>query len=150
MGACSPRQIFEIWCSDMACDILEHYTSLYFSHSNRSLIHFTSTSMDISVHRHQWFKVSGTPRELCEGAAHISQSEFYFVDPIPNNAGQECVATSLKICSFSGLYVQTVKLTWVWICADDAHASRLQAKGRQHHLSQNIGPAVTRSAGPAL
>ena len=26
--------------------------------------------------------------------------------------------------------------------------SRLQVKGRQHHLSQNIGPAIAGSAGP--
>ena len=33
---------------------------------------------------------------------------------------------------------------------DDTRTSLLQAKGRQCYLSQNIGLAVTRSAGPAL
>ena len=36
-----------------------------------------------------------------------------------------------------------------WICADNIYVSCLQVKGWRHHLSQNIGPAVTRSAGPA-
>ena len=39
------------------------------------------------------------------------------------------------------------------ICVGIMHVSRLQAKGRQHYLSQNIGPAIAgfaRSAPPAL
>ena len=32
---------------------------------------------------------------------------------------------------------------------DDTRASRLQAKGRRRYLSQNFGPAVAGSAGPA-
>ena len=36
-----------------------------------------------------------------------------------------------------------------WICTDDTRASRLQAKGCRCYLSQNIGPVVARSAGPA-
>ena len=35
------------------------------------------------------------------------------------------------------------------ICTDDTLASRLQAKDRRCYLSQNIGPAVAGSAGPA-
>ena len=46
-----------------------------------------------------------------------------------------CVATALKICSFSGLhsslYVRTVTFVRAWICADYTWASRLQAKGQQ-------------------
>ena len=41
-----------------------------------------------------------------EEASHESQSKLCFafsLDPIPSNTGQECVATTLKICSFSGL-----------------------------------------------
>ena len=34
------------------------------------------------------------------------------------------------------------------ICVGDMRVSRLQVKGRQHHLSQNIGPAIAGSAGP--
>ena len=39
------------------------------------------------MHRHQRFQVH--PRELCEGTAHVGQSEFCFsfsLDPIPSNA----------------------------------------------------------------
>ena len=28
------------------------------------------------------------------------------------------------------------------VCVGDMHVSRLQVKGWQHHLSQNIGPAI--------
>ena len=38
---------------------------------------------------------------------------------------------------------------WEWIYTDGTQASRLQAKGRQCYFSQNIGPAVAGSAGPA-
>ena len=36
-----------------------------------------------------------------------------------------------------------------WICTDDTRASWLQVKGRRCYFSQNIGPAVAGSAGPA-
>ena len=36
-----------------------------------------------------------------------------------------------------------------WICTDDMQASRQQAKGWRYYLSQNIGPMVVGSAGPA-
>ena len=34
------------------------------------------------------------------------------------------------------------------ICVGDMRVSRLQVKGRQDHLSQNISPAIAGSAGP--
>ena len=34
------------------------------------------------------------------------------------------------------------------ICVGDIRVSRLQVKGRQHYLRQNIGPAIAVSAGP--
>ena len=46
-------------------------------------------------------------------------------------------------------YVWTVHIVWAWICTEDMWASRMQAKGRRCYLSQNIGPAIARSAGPA-
>ena len=36
------------------------------------------------------------------------------------------------------------------ICVGDMCVSRLQVKGRQHHLSQNIGPAIAGSVGSVL
>ena len=41
-----------------------------------------------------------------------------------------------------------VVMFWV-ICADDTQTSRLKAKGQKCYLSQNIGPAIARPAGPA-
>ena len=46
-------------------------------------------------------------------------------------------------------YVRTVKFVRARTFADDLHLSRLQERGRRHHLSQSIGPAVAGSAGPA-
>ena len=41
-----------------------------------------------------------------------------------------------------------MKFVRAWVFADNMRASRLQAKGRRRHLSQNIGPAVAGSARP--
>ena len=50
---------------------------------------------------------------------------------------QVCVSPSV-------MFDRTVKFVRAWIrFADNMRASRLQAKGRLRHLSQNIGPAVT-------
>ena len=38
---------------------------------------------------------------------------------------------------------------WAQICVGYMRVSRLQAKGCQHHLSQNIGPVIAGSASPA-
>ena len=63
-------------------------------------------------------------------------------------------ALKLMICSFSGLCSSLLcpdrTFMQAWICTDDVQASHLQAKGRRCYLSQNIGLAVTRSAGLAL
>ena len=90
--------------------------------------------MEIGVHRHRRFQ---------------TQSNFSFAfsrDLIPRNARQECVATMLKVSGLRSMLgpwslcrhksVQTVCI------------SCLQAKGRQHHPSQNVSPAVTEFAGP--
>ena len=45
-------------------------------------------------------------------------------------------------------YARTVKFMWAQICVGNMRVSRLQVKGRQHHLSENIGPAIVGSAGP--
>jgi len=47
-------------------------------------------------------------------------------------------------------YTWTVKFVRAQICVGDMSVSRLQVKGWQHHLSQNIGPAIAESAGPVL
>ena len=44
-------------------------------------------------------------------------------------------------------YVWTVHVVWARICTEDTF--HLEAKGRRCYLSQNIGPAVAGSAGPA-
>ena len=46
-------------------------------------------------------------------------------------------------------YVWTVHVVRAWICTEDTRAFHLEAKGRRCYLSQNIGPAVAGSAGPA-
>ena len=47
-------------------------------------------------------------------------------------------------------YALTAKFVRAQICVGDVRVSRLQVKGRQDHLSQNIGPAIAGScsAGP--
>ena len=51
--------------------------------------------------------------------------------------------------SHSSLLHLDCMYVWEWIYTDGTQASRLQAKGRQCYFSQNIGPAVAGSAGPA-
>jgi len=46
-------------------------------------------------------------------------------------------------------YVQIVKFVRAQICVGDMCVSRLQAKGWQHHISQNIGLVIAGSARPA-
>ena len=46
-------------------------------------------------------------------------------------------------------YAQTAKFVRTHTCDSDMRVSLLQAKGWQHHLSQNIGPAIAGSARPA-
>ena len=53
------------------------------------------------------------------------------------------------VCSQVSAVLWTVALVRAWICTDDTRASRQQAKGRRCYFSQNIGPAVAGSAGPA-
>ena len=55
-------------------------------------------------------------------------------------------------CLFSGpcsyLLRSDPKFVRAQICVGDMRVSHLQVKGRQNHLSQNIGPAIAGSAGP--
>ena len=43
-------------------------------------------------------------------------------------------------------YARTTKFVRAQICVGDIRVSRLQVKGRQHYLRQNIGPAIAGSA----
>ena len=44
-------------------------------------------------------------------------------------------------------YAWTAKFVRAQICVGHMRVSRLKVKDRQHHLSQNIGPAIAGSAG---
>ena len=85
---------------------------------------------------------------------HTKASQYSAtLDLIPSNAHQECVATALTIYLFSGLH-SSLTLGPRSSCRHKSvlaimRVSCLQAKGRQHHLSQNIGPAIAGSARPA-
>ena len=86
---------------------------------------------------------------------HAKASQYFVtLDLIPSNARQECVATSLTICLFSALrrslLLSDREVRAGQICVGDMRVSLLQAKGRQHYLSENIGPAIAGSARPAL
>ena len=61
---------------------------------------------------------------------------------IPCNTGRECVATALKICSFSGLISSLLRLDLDIVRAGFSPAS----KGSQRYLSQNIALAIAGSA----
>ena len=112
---------------------------------SRIPIHFTSGRMEISVHRQ--FQVSREPRER---VTHVSQSAYC----IPSNDGQECVATAVIICLFSGL----AALFYVWTIHSCRHGSVqticgvLTCKervGDAISVKTLHGPAVAGSAGPA-
>ena len=67
-----------------------------------------------------------------------------------NNKWPPCSQCACSQVSTVLFYTRTVKFVQVPMCVGDMCVSRLQAaKGRQHHLSQNIGPAIARSARPA-
>ena len=93
------------------------------------------------------FQAPGEPREK---ATHTSWSVTYSKQGRPKMCGHRgqthalLILRSPQISFISGSYIRTAR-----ICTDDTQASRLQVKGRQYYLSQNIGPAVARSAGPA-
>ena len=57
--------------------------------------------MEIGVHQHWWFQL-----HLWNWAKkqRMTASQYFVtLDLIPSNAHQECVATALSICLFSGL-----------------------------------------------
>ena len=71
---------------------------------------------------------------------------------IPSNDGRECVATGLKIFSFSGLHRSLFTFRpyiRVGINMYRRYAGFSPASNRSAMLSHNIGPAVAGSAGPA-
>ena len=153
MGACSPRKIFEFnavrWLLRLFWGPKHHYYLLLLSwHGNKILIHFTFACMEVSIHRR--FQSPGEPRE---GVTHASQSEFCLVFSLiiframpAENVWPSC---SKSVCSQVSAVLWTMVLVRAWICTDDMRASRQQANGRRCYLSQNIGPAVAGSAGPA-
>ena len=107
-------------------------------HGNK--ICFTTKRLGIAVHQHPRFQVhpwNGAKKRRTKASQY-----FVTLDLIPSNARQKCVATALTIC----FYTQTAKFVRAQICVADMRVSRLQAKGRQHHLSENVGPAIAGSA----
>ena len=67
-----------------------------------------------------------------------------------NNKWPPCSQCACSQVSAVLFYTRTVKFVQASMCVGDMCVSRLQAaKGRQHHLSQNIGLAIARSARPA-
>ena len=71
---------------------------------------------------------------------------FFTLDLIPSNTSQKCVSTvPQSACSQVStvlFYALTTKFVWAQICVGDMHVCRLQAKGWQCRLSQNIGPEI--------
>ena len=107
--------------------------------------------MEIGVQRHRRFQVH--PWNWAKKRRTKASQYFVTLNFIQSNARQECVATALTICLFSdlrsSLSARTAKFVLVQICVGDMRVSCLQAKDWQHHLSQNIGPAIAGSARPA-
>ena len=102
--------------------------------------------MEIGVHVYQL----GTPVEPGEEPEYESQSIFCY----SGSYSKQCLS---KMC---GHCTHNLQVSGVLLCSDckvcvgknqlAICVSRLQAKGRQHHLSQSIGPAFAGSARPAL
>ena len=110
---------------------------------------FTTTHMEIGVHRHRRFQVH--PWNQAKKWRTNASQYFVAMDlatPIKNvwAPGSQFGCFQVSTVLF---YARTAKFVRVQICAGDMLVSRLQAKDREHHLSQNIGPAFTRSARPA-
>ena len=93
--------------------------------------------MEIGVHQHRQFQVH--PWNRAKKQRTKASQYFVTLDLIPSNDRQECSATVLTICLFSGLLRLERKVR---------AGTNLQAKGWQHHLSQNIGPVIAGSARP--
>ena len=130
--------------------ILRPKTSLLLSwHGNKFLIHFTFACMEVSIHRQ--FQSPGESRE--EGT-YASRSEFCLVFSLivfrATPAENVWPPRSNSVCSQVSAALWTVAFVRAWICTDDTWASCQQAIGRRYYPSQNIGPAVAGSAGPAV
>ena len=88
---------------------------------------------------------------------HTKASQHFVTLDLPSNACQECVLwppCSQSACSQVSavlFYTRTTKFMRAQIRFVLQYACFcLQAKGQQHHLSQNIGSAIAGSARPAL
>ena len=92
--------------------------------------------------------VSGTPLEPGKEVAHESQSIFcYSGSYSKQHPARMCACSQVSANHF---YARTAKFfVWAQICVGNMHVSCLKAEGLQHHLSQNIGPVIAVSAGPA-
>ena len=114
-------------------------------HGNR--IRFTTTRIEIGAHRDRRFQVQ--PWNRVKKQRTKAKSEYFVtLDHIPRNTRQECVATALTICLFSGLHsfilrsdgevLAGTNLCWRYACFSPT----------SEDLSQNIGPAIAGSARP--
>ena len=65
------------------------------------------------------------------------------------NAWPSCTQSACSQTSTVLFYAWTMKFVRAQICVGDMRVSCLKAKGWQHHLSQNIGPAAAQSTRPA-
>ena len=110
-------------------------------HDNR--IRFTTTRMKIGGHRQTGQRSSAQkPVNILLFWILFRATPVKNVWPPRSQSGCSQVSAAL-------FYAWTAKFVGVQICVGDMRVSRLQAKGWQHHPSQNIGPVIAGSARPA-
>ena len=138
----APGKFCEFWCCEMASESW---------HGTRILIHFKSARTEISVHRR--FQAAWERRE---GATHASWLEFCLVFCLIVIQARTCGRRAQNLLVLRSPQLSFTSGPWhscghEWICTDDTRTSRLKANGRRSYLtlSQNIGPAVAGSPGPA-
>ena len=73
---------------------------------------------------------------------------LFLATPVKNVWPQRSQSACSQVAAVL-FYAQTTKFVWAQICVGDMRVSRLQAKGRQRHFSQNINPVIAGSARPA-
>ena len=130
--------------------LLRHFLGLKTSLGSRRfslgmVIRFTTTRMEIGVQRHRRFQVH--PWNWAKKRRTKASQYFVTLNLIQSNSRQECVATALTICLFSDLRSSLSRsdrevragtnLCWRYACFLPTSEGY-----RQHHLSQNIGPAI--------
>ena len=111
---------------------------------NRILIHFMSGHMEISVH--QRFQA---PREQRERATHASRLEFFSLIISKQCQSRMCCHHAKHLLTLRSSHLSFTSKPDICVSMICIRASCLQAKGRQCYLSQNIGPALAESSGPA-